>query len=115
MSIWGDIKKSGIVKQSKPLTKTDLTDLFKNLGMQAPEREFVVQTGVGGMKMLQDAMQTEVYLKLMKDLNFSREERKRLGEMIKSPDPENFQIVKILIDNKLAETKEIREYGNSKK
>ena len=52
------------------------------------------------------AMQTQVYLKLMKELNFSREERKRLGKMINSPDPENFQIAKILIDNKNKEAKE---------
>src|SRR3990172_8102602 len=105
MSIWGDIKQSGIVKQSKPLTQTDLLNFMKNLETKAPEREFVMQTGVGGLRMLQNAMITQTYLKLMKDLNFSREERKRLGKMINSPDPENFQIAKILIDNKMAEAK----------
>jgi hypothetical protein len=58
------------------------------------------------MRMIQNVMQTQVYLDLMKKLNFSREERKRLGKMINSPDPENFEIAKILIDNKQKETKE---------
>lgn len=43
---------------------------------------------------------------LMGQLNFSREERKRLGKMINSPDPENFEIAKILIDNKKKEAEE---------
>lgn len=111
MSIWGDIKRTGVVKQSKSLTETDIHDFIKELSknQESSGRQFVVQTGVGGMKMLNDAMQTTVYLNLMKDLNFSREERKRLGEMIKSPDPENFEIAKILIDKKLAETKEFQK------
>lgn len=118
MGIWNDIQKSGL-KPTKELTQKDFRDFMVDLQVQAAkdtkERQWYVHTGEGGMKMINDAMQTQVYIKLMKDLNFSREERKRLGEMIKSPDPENFQIAKILIDNKLAETKEIREYGNSKK
>jgi hypothetical protein len=114
MGIWADIKNTQAVK-ADTLTHEAFSEFMKELAHDAKPRELIVQTGVGGMRMIQDAMQTEVYLKRMKDLNFSREERKRLGEMIKSPDKENFEIAKILIDKKREETKEIREYGNSKK
>ena len=107
MGIWEDIKKTSIVKQGKPLTEFDIHSFMESLSKDpgGQNRQFVVQTGRGGMKMINDAMETTVYLNLMKDLNFSREERKRLGEMIKSPDPENFQVAKILIDNKLKDAK----------
>lgn len=118
MSIWQDIQKSGL-KPIKELTQKDFRDFMVDLQVQAAkdaeERQWHVHTGEGGMRMINDAMQTQVYLKLMKDLNFSKEERKRLGELIKSPDKENFEIAKIIIDKKLEETEEIREYGNSKK
>ena len=105
MSIWGDIKA---VQNPSKLDLKDFENLLKSCGEvdQNKHREFIVQTGASGMKMIQDSMQIQVYLNLMKDLNFSREERKRLGAMINSPDPENFQIAKILIDNKMAEAKE---------
>lgn len=114
MSLWGAIQK-GALRPTRELSRQDFRDFLMDLEVKSekPEREFVMVTGTSGMKMINDAMQTQVYLNLMKNLNFSREERKRLGEMIKSPDPENFQIAKILIDNKLAEAKEY--HGNSKK
>lgn len=112
MSIWEDIKKTSMVKQGKPLTEFDIHSFIESLSKDqgSQDRQFVVQTGIGGMKMIQDSMQTTVYLKLMKDLNFSREERKRLGEMINSPDPENFQVAKILIDNKLKDLEDDRKH-----
>lgn len=103
MSIWNEIKAA---QKPDKLDLKDFEDLLKAFEKNEPAREFIVQTGVSGMKIIQDSMQTQVYLTLMKDLNFSREERKRLGTMINSPDPENFQIAKILIDNKLAEARE---------
>jgi len=87
------------------MTQNDLMNFMQDLArdQDGQDRQFVVQTGYGGMKLIQNAMQTHVYLDSMKSLNFSREERKRLGEMIKSPDPENFEIARILIDNKREE------------
>lgn len=108
MSIWNDIKKTQAVNTVGALTQQDLVDFMTSLEHQSSHTRhtWVGMTGVGGMRMINNAMQTQVYLKLMKQLNFSREERKRLGEMIKSPDPENFEIAKILIDNKQKEAKE---------
>lgn len=105
MGIWDDIKNTQAVKAGT-LTKDDLYQFLTELEHDMKPRELIVQTGASGMRMIQDAMQTQVYLKLMKQLNFSREERKRLGKMINSPDPENFEIAKILIDNKQKEAKE---------
>ena len=105
MGIWADIKNTQAVK-ADTLTHEAFSEFMKELAHDVKPRELIVQTGVGGMRMIQDAMQTQVYLKLMKELNFSREEKKRLGKMINSPDPENFQIAKILIDNKNKEAKE---------
>jgi len=107
MSIWSDIKNTQAVTAGT-LTKSDLYDFMTALEHQArhTKHTWVGVTGTGGMSMITDAMQTQIYLKLMKQLNFSREERKRLGKMINSPDPENFEIAKILIDNKKAELKE---------
>jgi hypothetical protein len=114
MGIWADIKNTQAaakeIKQldakADALTPEAFHEFMTTLKGKSKSRELIVQTGVGGMRMIQDAMQTQVYLKLMKQLNFSREERKRLGKMINSPDHENFQIAKILIDNKQKETKE---------
>ena len=107
MGIWDDIKNTQAVRAGT-LTKTDLHEFMTSLSHNAShaKHDWVVHTGVGGMRMIQNVMQTQVYLDLMKKLNFSREERKRLGKMIKSPDPENFEIAKIIIDNKLKEAKE---------
>jgi len=107
MGIWADIQKTQAVKAGA-LTMADLREFMTTLEHDAShaKHNWVGITGVGGMKMMNDAMQTTVYLKLMKQLNFSREERKRLGKMINSPDPENFEIAKILIDNKHKEAKE---------
>ena len=105
MGIWADIQKTQAVKTGA-LTEDVFKTFMKELEHDMKPRELIVQTGVGGMRMIQDAMQTQVYFDIMKKLNFSREERKRLGKMIKSPDPENFVIAKILIDNKLKEAKE---------
>jgi len=107
MSIWSDIKNTQAVTAGT-LTKSDLYDFMTKLSNEGghAKHTWVMQTGRSGMNMLNNAMQTQVYLKLMKQLNFSREERKRLGKMINSPDPENFEIAKILIDNKKAELKE---------
>jgi hypothetical protein len=107
MGIWDDIKNTQAVKAGT-LTKNDLYDFMTTLEHNANQAKhtWVGVTGVGGMRMMQNAMQTQVYLKLMGQLNFSREERKRLGKMINSPDPENFEIAKILIDNKKKEAEE---------
>ena len=106
MGIWAEITKAQHVKTAMDLPEEAFKTFMKELAVAEKPRELIVQTGVGGMRMIQDAMQTQVYLGMMKKLNFSREERKRLGKMIKSPDPENFVIAKILIDNKLKEAKE---------
>jgi len=107
MGIWNDIKNTQAVKAGT-LTPSDLHEFMTTLEHNASHAKhtWVGMTGVSGMTMMQNAMQTQVYLKLMGQLNFSREERKRLGKMINSPDPENFEIAKILIDNKKAEAKE---------
>ena len=107
MSIWNDIKNTQAVTAGT-LTKNDLHEFMTTLAHNSDHAKhtWVGMTGVNGMRMIQNAMQTTVYLKLMKQLNFSREERKRLGKMINSPDPENFEIAKILIDNKQKEAKE---------
>lgn len=110
MGIWEDINKSGLLTAKKELSYQDMRDFMENLQVPDPnERQFVMHTGVGGMKMINHAMQASVYLEAMKHLNFSREERKRLGAMINSPDPENFEIAKILIDNKRKEAEMIRK------
>jgi len=107
MGIWADIQKTQAVKAGT-LTHEALHEFMTTLEHNASHAKhtWVGVTGVGGMQMMQNAMQTTVYLKLMKQLNFSREERKRLGKMINSPDPENFEIAKILIDNKRKEAEE---------
>jgi hypothetical protein len=107
MGIWNDIKNTQAAKAGT-LTQNDLYDFMTTLENNASHAKhtWVMQTGRSGMNMINNAMQTQVYLKLMRQLNFSREERKRLGEMIKSPDPENFEVAKILIDNKQKEAKE---------
>jgi hypothetical protein len=107
MAIWDDIKNTQAVKAGT-LSEIDLREFMTSLEHNAShaQHQWVVQTGVGGMRMMHNAMQTTVYLKLMKQLNFSREERKRLGKMINSPDHENFEIAKILIDNKKKEAEE---------
>ena len=107
MGIWNNIKNTQAVKAGT-LTTDNMRDFMTKLttDMTHTKRELIVHTGVGGMRMIQDAIQTQVYLKLMRKLNFLREERKRLGKMINSPDPENFEIAKILIDNKQKEAKE---------
>lgn len=107
MSLWGEIQK-GALRPTRELSKKDFRDFLMDIETksQEPKREFVMVTGTAGMKMINDSMQTKVYLDLMKSLNFSKEERKRLAEMILSPDSENFTVAKILIDNKLKEAKE---------
>lgn len=107
MSIWNDIKNTKAVTAGT-LTKNDFYDFMTSLSNDGGHatHTWVMHTGRGGMNMLNNAMKTQAYLQLMKQLNFSSEERKRLGKMIKSPDPENFEIAKILIDNKQKETKE---------
>lgn len=107
MSIWNDIKNTQAAKAGT-LTGKDLHNFMSSLAHESghAKHQWVMQTGTSGMRMIQNVMQTQVYLDLMKKLNFSREERKRLGKMINSPDPENFEIAKILIDNKQKETKE---------
>ena len=106
MGIWEEITKAQHVRTAMTLPEDAFKTFMKELADNVEPRELIVQTGVGGMRMIQNVMQTQVYLDLMKKLNFSREERKRLGKMINSPDPENFEIAKILIDNKQKETKE---------
>lgn len=107
MSIWNDIKNTQAAKAGT-LTQKDLYDFMTTLENNASHAKhtWVGVTGKSGMNMINNAMQAQVYLKLMGQLNFSREERKRLGKMINSPDDENFEIAKILIDNKKAELEE---------
>ena len=112
MSLWNQINNAKAIKTGE-LTHEQIEVFMRDLQIQsskdAEEREFVMHTGEGGWRMIQNSMQASVYLNLMKDLNFSREERKRLGKMIKSPDRENFEIAKILIDNKMKEAKEFHK------
>lgn len=107
MSIWNDITKAGLFQPMKELSFQDIRDFMIELEKpEVEQRQFVVQTGKTGMSMINHAMQAQVYLDSMKRLNFSREERKSLGKMINSSDNENFEVAKVIINNKLAEAKE---------
>jgi hypothetical protein len=109
MGIWDDIKKAGLGRVKMNLSLQDIKDFMTDLekDSEKPARQLVAHTGEGGIRMLNHAIEVNVYLESMKHLNFSRAERKRLGEMINSPDHENFEIAKIIINNK---KKESREY-----
>lgn len=107
MSIWDDIEKAQILTKST-LTAEDMLEFIEAYQVKSntEEREWHVVTGSSGMAMIETMMQAQIYFGLMKNLNFSREERKRLGELINSSDRENFGIAKIIIDNKVKEAKE---------
>lgn len=103
MSLWDEIE---CLKDAAPYKKMSVDD-FKNhiaefMNHKFEERrEFVVMTGASGMMNLNYTMQKMLALDTLKSLtNITEEERIRLNEMVESSDRENFEVAKIIIDNK---------------
>jgi len=95
------------------LTLDMIKNFMKDLEVKSTDRQFVVQTGIGGMNMFNNAIKKEVeeqelkrrrleaHLKVskMKVANkVTYEEWHNLKDMIKSPDPENLTVVESIIE-----------------
>ncbi len=87
----------------KRLTEENFVKFFEELSINKPEREFVVQGGLGFKKLVDKKIQQKVYKNMVElYLNISlltQEQSDNLVAMILSEDEENFEVAKSIIDN----------------
>ena len=71
---------------------------------QAKPRQVSIMTGIGGMKMINRAMEKDSLLRRAKDLKkarkFTRDEHKTILKMIASPDDESYELAKCILNAK---------------
>ena len=105
-SLWEQLEQRGIdKKKSIELTPEVLKDFMVEIAKEDLKngRNFITLTGASGAWMLSEAVQREAYFEILKDApdsQISTKDKKKLIKMMHSPDPENWQVAKEII-NKL--------------
>ena len=95
---------------AKPLTEKSIKTVLDYLdSISIPKvKQQVLMTGLAGTKAFEHTWDISIYTGHVEDLRTKRKisfsEKKRLIKMIKSPDRENFEVVKTIVNNLMNES-----------